>query len=152
MPSLPSVPAPPPAPTYHTSQHRIGGSVWVRGLYMALAVLSLATGIVGIFLPGLPTTVFILIAGWAAARSSTRLHAWLWNHRLFGSMLRDWAQGGCVSRRAKWSATLTMALCALMLWVLSVPWWARAFAITNMVCVLTWLWFRPEPPPAHPQP
>jgi len=67
---LPDLPPPPPAP--------------VRWLLLALALLSLATGIVGIFLPGLPTTVFILIAAWAAARSSPRLHAWLWRHKLFG--------------------------------------------------------------------
>lgn len=44
-------------------------------------VASLCMGVVGIFVPGLPTTVFILIAGACAARSSERLHGWLWRHR-----------------------------------------------------------------------
>ena len=122
---------PPPAP--------------VRWLLYALALLSLATGIVGIFLPGLPTTVFILIAAWAAARSSPRLHTWLWCHRFFGPMLRNWADGGRVSRRSKWSATLVMALCAVILPLVQVPDWARIFAWTSMACVLSWLWLRPEP-------
>ncbi|MCD6664090.1 MAG: YbaN family protein [Comamonas sp.] len=128
---LPDLPAPPPAP--------------VRWLLLTLALLSLATGIVGIFLPGLPTTVFILIAAWAAARSSPRLHAWLWRHKLFGPMLRNWADGGRVSRRAKVSAALVMGSTALILGVINVPNWARWFAWINMACVLIWLWHRPEP-------
>ena len=75
----------------------------VRWLLLAFAVLCLALSIIGIIVPGLPTTVFILMAAWAAARSSPRLYRWLWNHRLFGPSLRNWAQGGKVSRRAKWS-------------------------------------------------
>ncbi|QXL85788.1 YbaN family protein [Comamonas sp. NLF-1-9] len=130
-PALPDLPPPLPAP--------------LRWLLLALALLSLATGIVGIFLPGLPTTVFILIAAWAAARSSPRLHAWLWRHRLFGPMLRNWADGGRVSRRAKWSATLVMGSTALILAVVNAPTWARWFAWINMACVLVWLWHRPEP-------
>lgn len=122
----------------------------VRWLLLAFALLSLATGIIGIFVPGLPTTVFILMAAWAAARSSPRLHAWLWRHRLFGPMLRDWADGGHVSRRAKWSATAVMAASAALLAVVNVPAWARAFAWISMGCVLTWLWLRPEPSRENP--
>ena len=87
---------------------------------------------------------FILMAGWAAARSSPRLHHWLWQHRWFGPMLRDWAQGGRVSRRSKWHATLAMAMSAALLWLVPVPWWARALALGSMAVVLTWLWLRPE--------
>ncbi len=123
----------------------LSASVVVRWLYLFFALLCLALGVIGIFLPGLPTTVFILMAGWAAARGSPRIHAWLWTHPLFGSMLRDWAQGGCVSRRAKWSATGMMALCAMVLLLTSAPAWARAVALLCMGSVLTWLWLRPEP-------
>lgn len=117
----------------------------VRWLLLVFAVLNLITGVIGIFVPGLPTTVFILIAAWAAARSSPRLHAWLWHHRLFGPMLQNWADGGRVSRRAKWSATTVMLLCSVILMLVDAPNWARIFAWANMACVGTWLWFRPEP-------
>ncbi|KAB2903369.1 MAG: DUF454 domain-containing protein [Burkholderiaceae bacterium] len=127
---------PPPQPSV---------SPLVRWLLMAFAALSLAMGIIGVFVPGLPTTVFILMAGWAAARSSPRLHAWMWNHPLFGRMLRDWARGGRVSRRAKWSATTLMALSAAILLLTPTRPWVCAVAITCMACVLAWLWRRPEP-------
>lgn len=71
----------------------------LRWLLLAFAVLCLVLGVIGVFVPGLPTTVFILMAAWAAARSSPRLHQWLWFHPLFGGMLRDWAHGGCVARQ-----------------------------------------------------
>ncbi len=61
--------------------------------------LCLALGVIGIFVPGLPTTVFILMAGWAAARSSPRFHNWLEGHPLFGPMLRDWRKHGAVGGR-----------------------------------------------------
>lgn len=121
-------------------------SSWlVRCLLRMLAITSLGLGIAGVFIPGLPTTVFILIAGWAAARSSPRLHAWLWQHRLFGPMLVNWSQGGQVSRKAKWSASIMMGLCATVLWLAPTPMWVPWLACGCMACVLTWLWFRPEP-------
>ena len=96
-------------------------------------------------MPGLPTTVFILMAAWAAARSSPRLHGWLMRHRLFGPMLVNWQNGGFVSRRAKWSATIAMAVCAVILWFTAHQVWGAWLGIGSMACVLVWLWCRPEP-------
>lgn len=120
----------------------------LRWLYVAFALLCLLLGLIGVVVPGMPTTVFILLAAWATARSSPRLHAWLMAHRLFGPMLRDWQQGGHVSRRAKRSATLMMGLCALLMPFSPAPVWASALSIACMAGVLVWLWCRPEPRPA----
>jgi uncharacterized membrane protein YbaN (DUF454 family) len=116
-----------------------------------LAYCSLAAGIVGIFVPGLPTTVFILIAAYAASRGSERLHRYLLTHPRFGPLIRDWQTHGAVSRRGKWAATLTMLLCAvvllaIMLSVASHRWWMAALPIACMAAVAVWLWRRPEPP------
>lgn len=132
---------PPPSPP----AHQPAASWLTRLLLRLLAVTSLGLGIAGVFIPGLPTTVFILIAGWAAARSSPRLHAWLWQHKLFGPMLQNWSQGGLVSRKAKYSAATMMTLCAAVLWLAPTPTWVRLLATGCMVCVLAWLWSRPEP-------
>ena len=118
----------------------------VRWLLLAFAVLCLVLGLIGVIVPGLPTTVFILMAAWAAARSSPRLYRWLWQHRLFGPLLHNWSQGGRVSRRAKWSATVLMALSSLILLITQTPAWVTTVALTSMACVLVWLWRRPEPP------
>ena len=115
-----------------------------RVLLQALAVVSLALAVLGVILPGLPTTPFVLLAAWAAARSSPWLAAWLERHRLFGPMIRDWQAGGRVSRRAKWSATVAMLACAAIMGWLS-PRWGALLGSVTMAAVGIWLWLRPEP-------
>src|SRR5690606_1302921 len=85
---------------------------WQRLLLRLLAGVSLCLAVVGAVLPGLPTTVFVLIAAWAAARSSPALHAWLVQHKVFGPVLLNWNNGRCVSRRAKRTAAAVMSLSA----------------------------------------
>ncbi|THT99894.1 DUF454 domain-containing protein [Lampropedia puyangensis] len=121
-------------------------SIIGRVLLYLLAITSLGMGILGVFVPGLPTTVFILIAAWAAARSSPKLHAWLLQHKLFGPILRNWEAGGFVSAKAKRAATLTMLASVLIMLLAGVPTWALLFASTCMACVAIYLWRRPEPP------
>lgn len=120
----------------------------VRYLLLVFAGLCVAMGVIGIFIPGLPTTVFILMAGWAAARSSPRFSAWLESHRLFGPMLRNWRETRSVSRRAKWSATVMMALCAVILFLTTSRPWLAEGVTALMAVILAWLWHRPEPPAA----
>lgn len=126
----------------------------VRWLLIALALASLVLGIVGLFLPVLPTVPFILLSAWAAARSSPRLLAWLEGHPSFGRMLTEWRRGGVVGRRAKWLATVTMSGSALIMLLTFPKRWVALMAMAVMACVLVWLWRRPEkmpeadPPPA----
>jgi len=117
-----------------------------RWAWWLLAYVSLATGIVGIFVPGLPTTVFVLISAYAASRGSERLRRRLLEDPRFGPSIRDWETHGAVSRRGKWMATLTMAACALVLLLFVRKPWVQALAIGCMSCVALWLWLRPEPP------
>ncbi|HYW58721.1 MAG TPA: YbaN family protein [Polaromonas sp.] len=118
--------------------------VAARWLLIALAVLSLVLGIVGIFVPVLPTVPFVLLAAWAAARSSPRLLAWLERHPAFGPMLTEWRRGGVVRRRAKWAATVGMGISATMMLVVVPTKWIALAVIACMACVLIWLWRRPE--------
>ncbi|MDR6672313.1 YbaN family protein [Xanthomonas sp. 1678] len=118
-----------------------------RWAWWLLAYVSLATGIVGIFVPGLPTTVFVLISAYAASRGSERLRRRLLEDPRFGPSIRDWETHGAVSRRGKWMATLTMAVCALVLLLFVHRLWVQVLAIGCMSCVALWLWLRPEPPP-----
>ena len=117
----------------------------VRYLLLAFAVLCVALGVIGIFVPGLPTTVFILLAGWAAARSSPRFSAWLENHATFGPMIRDWRDRGAVSRRAKVSASVVMAISSAILFLTASRAWVAEAITVVMAVVLMWLWRRPEP-------
>lgn len=116
----------------------------LRWLWLALAYLSLGLAVLGVIIPGLPTTEFVLLAAWAASRSSPRLAAWLENHRLFGSLLRNWRDGGVITRRTKLMASLSM-LVALSIMLLTVNHWPSvAFAAVGMSCGAAWIWSRPQ--------
>jgi uncharacterized protein len=123
-----------------------------RWLMMALAVISLLLGLIGLFLPVLPTVPFILLSAWAAARSSPRLLAWLEAHPAFGPMLIEWRRGGVVRRRAKWMASLAMGASALFMLLTFPKRWTALFVIACMACVLVWLWRRPEQLPEEAAP
>jgi hypothetical protein len=116
----------------------------MRLLLLAVAFLSLALGIVGLFLPLLPTVPFLLLAAWAAARSSPRLQRALLEHPRLGPPIRDWHSSGVIRRPAKIMATVAMAFSTVvMLVVISNP-WVCAVAASCMGAVLVWIWCRPE--------
>ena len=56
---------------------------------------------VGTFVPGIPTTIFLIIALWAFAKSSKKFHSWLLNHKRFGPILQNWESHKVVPRKAK---------------------------------------------------
>ncbi|EIK95366.1 hypothetical protein PMM47T1_17765 [Pseudomonas sp. M47T1] len=117
-----------------------------RILFGLLAYVSLGIGLVAIVIPGLPTTEFILLAAWAATRSSPRLSAWLENHRLFGPILSNWRNGKVIVRRAKVSATLSMLVCSVIMLLTLKHAWPVFAAIACMLVVNLWIWSRPEQP------
>jgi uncharacterized membrane protein YbaN (DUF454 family) len=65
---------------------------WLRAVWLLGGALALATGVVGIFLPLLPTTPFVLLAAFCFARGSPRWEAWLLAHPRFGPLVRDWRE------------------------------------------------------------
>ena len=82
----------------------------VRWLLWAAGSVSLLLGLIGVVLPGLPTTPFVLLAAACYAKASPRLHAWLLNHRLTGPMLRDWEAHRSLTRRTKTVAVASRLL------------------------------------------
>lgn len=117
----------------------------VRWLWWLLAYSSLALGLIGIVVPGLPTVPFVLLSAFAAARGSQRLYARLLAHRRFGPMIVDWQSQGAVSRRAKWLATTMMSLCAAIMFLTAPQLWMAATGTAIMAVVAIWLWRRPLP-------
>lgn len=117
----------------------------VRWLCLLGACLCIGLGSLGIILPGLPTTPFLLLAAWLAARSSPRLHAWLFNHRWFGPPLRHWADERAVSVRAKvFAVLLLIASWLLLAWRTQGPWMPVITGVLFTV-VATFLLTRPTP-------
>ena len=67
---------------------KAGATGFRRAVFATLGVFAVAVGIIGVFVPGLPTTEFIIAASYLFARSSPRLEGWLEGNRWFGPMLR----------------------------------------------------------------
>lgn len=79
-----------------------------RATLIAVGGIAVALGVVGMIVPGMPTTVFLIVASYCFARSSPALDAWLHNHRWFGAGLRRFRETGGMPRRAKVAALLSM--------------------------------------------
>lgn len=80
----------------------------VRVIWIGLGFGAIALGVLGIVLPLLPTTVFLLLAAYCFARSSPALHDWLVSHPTLGPPILDWRAHGAISRRAKITAIAAM--------------------------------------------
>lgn len=79
-----------------------------RALWLLAGWISLILGLIGIVLPLLPTTPFILLAAFCFQRGSDRLHRWLVNHPRFGPLIADWRERGAISRKAKRNAMIAL--------------------------------------------
>lgn len=111
-------------------------SPWKRGLLVVAGTLSLGLGILGIPLPLLPTTPFLLLSAWCYARSSERFYYWLINHRVFGRHIRNYREQRGMSRKLKWYTIgllwLTIGISATFAVSL---WWVRALLLVIAVGV-----------------
>lgn len=118
----------------------------VRPLWMLLGVTCVGLGVLGLALPLLPTTPFLLLASYAFARSSPRLHAWLLSHSRLGPLVDDWQRFGAISRRAKATAVGLMgaAFGGSLLAGFSVPVLLLQGGI--LLAVAAFLLTRPDPP------
>ena len=124
-----------------------------QGLLLSLGWLSVVLGVVGIFLPIMPTTPFILLAAWCFAQSSPRFHHWLRNHKHLGLIVRSWEDGNGIPRKVRNRVIflLWFSLC-FSTFILRI-WWVGLIFFSVGVGVTIYLMSQPileveEPPEA----
>lgn len=115
--------------------------------WRSLVVLFVILGFIGAILPGMPTTVFLILAAWASSKGWPQMDAWLLNHPKYGPTLRDWRAHGTVPRKAKWLASIMMLISGIIMLFTTAPLAVKAFTDITMLIVAIWLWRRPEPNP-----
>jgi uncharacterized membrane protein YbaN (DUF454 family) len=81
---------------------------------MTLGWACVSLAFVGIFVPGIPTTIFLIIALWAFTKTSKKLRNWLLNHKRFGPILSNWQEHKVVPRRAKILMVTLMILSVIL--------------------------------------
>ncbi|HEY0853043.1 MAG TPA: YbaN family protein [Bradyrhizobium sp.] len=93
----------------------------MRIMYFSLGWVMVALGVIGLIMPLMPGTIFLIVAAACFARSSPRLEAWLLDHPTFGRSLRDWRATGAIPRPAKAMACAGMAIGFVVFWYSADP-------------------------------
>lgn len=117
--------------------------VWVSAGHVFVAL-----AFVGIFLPLLPTTPFLLLAAACYSRGSKRFENWLLSEPRLGPIIRDWRAYGVVTKKTKIIASLTIAVfVSFPLFIIGLPTWLRILTASVVSGVLIFLWTRPSEKP-----
>lgn len=117
-----------------------------RALWFAVGFGAVLLAVLGLVLPLLPTTPFLLLAAFAFARSSDRWHDWLLRHRIFGPMIDDWRQHGAIDRRTKTLGVISMLGVFGLSLVLKVSVTILAVQATALAAAAIFVLSRPSPP------
>jgi uncharacterized protein len=116
----------------------------LRLFYLTLGWLSVGLGVIGIILPLLPTTPFLLVAVWAFSKSSPALAEKLRNHPKLGPTLRAWQDHGVIPTVGKVLSTVMMTAMGIYLVGFSgLPIWAAAVACLTMTAIAAYILTRP---------
>lgn len=108
----------------------------MNALLTLLGWLSLITGVIGIVVPLLPTTPFVLLSAALFARSSPRFHRWLLDHPQFGPLIDDWQRHRGIRRSARRRANLLILLSFGVSLLLVPSVWLRVLLLVMMVGLL----------------
>lgn len=117
-----------------------------RHFWQAAGGISVALGVIGIFLPLLPTTPFLLLAAYCFQKSSPRLHQWLLDHPVFGPSIRDWKAHGAISRLAKVQAMIALVAVLAISFAFGVDWYIIYIQLAVLSCVAIFILTRPGRP------
>ena len=102
----------------------------MRFVYYALALVFFLLGLIGVFLPGIPTTPFLLLMSFFLLKVSPSLHAKVLQWPLVGKPIRDWHEKGGIRPQVKWTAiSMVVLLVSLSLYLGSLHWIAKLIVV-----------------------
>ena len=125
-------------------------NVSARFIWLLTGLVALAVGAVGVVLPLLPTTPFLLVAAFAFARSSERMNNWLREHQVFGPLIDNWHRDGSIDLKTKQTAITVIVATPVVTWLLDVPTWIVACQIVVLSAAAIFILTRPSPAENRP--
>ena len=117
----------------------------IKFLWLLAGLTSVAIGAVGLVVPLLPTTPFLLVSAFAFARSSERLSRWLREHRSFGPLIDNWHRDGSIDRNVKRIAIVFILITPVVTWLFGVPLWVIACQVAVLSAAAIFILTRPSP-------
>ena len=118
----------------------------LRFAYLIAGFVLLGLGIIGAFLPLMPTTIFVILAAGCFARSNERVEAWLLENKRFGPMIRAWRAERAIPRRGKVMAGIGMAVGFVLFMIGARPGLELTLLVLAFFAACAWYVFsRPEP-------
>lgn len=115
-----------------------------RTILFTMGIASVALGVVGAFLPVLPTTPFLLLAAWCFLKSSDKTYQALRRHPILGAPLVNWEENRAITRPAKALALGMITLSLIIMWVKVANPWVKAPVTALLVMVSAFIATRRE--------
>lgn len=116
----------------------------IRVILVIIGLVSLGLGVIGIFLPIMPTVPFLLLAAVCFANASERLHGWLLSHPIFGPPIQDWNERGAINRNAKWLASASFVGSFVIAMLLGFGPLILTIQSLCLIGVAIFIWSRPD--------
>jgi len=115
-----------------------------RYFWMLLGFISLGVAYLGVILPGLPYSPFIVFAAYCFAKSSPRMHNWIMNHKLFGPFINNWNQKRVFPLKLKFFMLASMSVSLALMYTGNVPLRGIIYTALFMALVAVWAWRFPS--------
>jgi uncharacterized membrane protein YbaN (DUF454 family) len=113
-------------------------------LWYSLGMLSLGMAYIGLVVPGIPFSIFLVFAAFCFAKSSKRMHDWLYNHKWFGEFLTNWTNHRVFPLKAKYMMVAVMSSSLAIMWFTTGNIKAMFWAGITMLAVAIWAWRYPS--------
>ena len=118
-------------------------------LWKILGFCSLGMAYIGVITPGIPYSPFVVFAAYCFAKSSPRMHAWLYNHKIFGPFLTNWGEKRVFPQKMKYFMLVMMSTSLVLMWSSGVKPIGIISTAIFMACVALWAWRYPSSVEEH---
>lgn len=115
-----------------------------RFLWKMLGFICLGMAYVGVITPGLPYSPFVVAAAYCFGKGSPRMHAWIYNHKLFGPFLTNWSEKRVFPLKMKFFMVFMMSTSLITMWFTTGNLAAIGYTASFMACVVIWAWKYPS--------
>jgi uncharacterized membrane protein YbaN (DUF454 family) len=114
-----------------------------KTIWLILGFASLAMAYIGIIVPGIPFSIFLVFAAYCFSKSSKRMHDWIYNHKYFGPFLTNWVNYRVFPTKVKYAMVIVMSSSLLFLWFTTENIKAVVWSGGFMALVAIWAWRYP---------